>query len=45
MAKRLLAQGRSIIDTALETGFSDQSHFTRVFREHTGATPNQYQAG
>ncbi len=45
MAKRLLSQGRSIIDTALETGFSDQSHFTRVFREHTGATPNQYLAG
>jgi AraC-like DNA-binding protein len=45
MAKRLLARGASIAETAQETGFSDQSHFTRVFREHTGATPNQYQAG
>jgi AraC-like DNA-binding protein len=45
MAKRLLAQGASIATTAQETGFSDQSHFTRVFREHTGATPNQYQTG
>lgn len=45
MAKNLLARGVSIADTAQETGFSDQSHFTRVFREHTGATPNQYLAG
>lgn len=45
LAKTLLARGVSIADTALETGFVDQSHFTRVFREHTGATPNQYQVG
>lgn len=45
LAKTLLARGASIADTAQETGFVDQSHFTRVFREHTGATPNQYQAG
>ncbi len=45
MAKTLLARGASIADTAQETGFVDQSHFTRVFREHTGATPNQYQTG
>jgi AraC-like DNA-binding protein len=29
-------------DDALETGFSDQSHFTRTFRQMTGATPGQY---
>jgi len=27
---------------ALECGFSDQSHFTRVFRAHTGTTPRHY---
>jgi len=27
---------------ALECGFSDQSHFTRVFRAHTGTTPRRY---
>jgi len=45
LAKTLLARGLSIADTAQETGFVDQSHFSRVFREHTGATPNQYQTG
>jgi AraC-like DNA-binding protein len=27
---------------AFECGFSDQSHFTRVFRVHTGTTPRRY---
>jgi AraC-like DNA-binding protein len=27
---------------ALECGFSDQSHFTRVFGAHTGTTPRRY---
>jgi AraC family transcriptional regulator len=27
---------------ALDTGFSDQSHFTRVFRQHTGMTPAEF---
>ncbi|MEZ7197881.1 AraC family transcriptional regulator [Pseudodesulfovibrio karagichevae] len=40
--KRLLAQGMPVSQAALETGFTDQSHFTRVFRQYTGATPGQY---
>jgi AraC family transcriptional regulator len=33
---------RSIAEIALDCGFSDQSHFTRVFRRHTGLTPARY---
>jgi AraC-like DNA-binding protein len=44
-ARRLLAAGHSISHVAAETGFSDQSHFSRVFRDLTGATPRQYQQG
>ncbi|WP_319582237.1 AraC family transcriptional regulator [uncultured Pseudodesulfovibrio sp.] len=42
LGKRLLAQGMPVSEAALETGFTDQSHFTRVFRQYTGATPGQY---
>lgn len=42
LAKKLLLQGISPVQVALETGFTDQSHFTRTFRQMTGATPGQY---
>jgi AraC family transcriptional regulator len=39
-ARRLLAESeRPIADIALETGFTDQSHLTRVFRRLLGETP------
>lgn len=41
-AKQLLAAGESIADTAVRTGFSDQSHLTRWFKRTWGATPGQY---
>lgn len=44
-SKALLAGGLSISRVAAETGFVDQSHFTRVFKQFTGATPRQYQSG
>lgn len=39
-ARRLLTQTRlPIAEIALSVGFSSQSHFTSVFRQHTGTTP------
>jgi AraC family transcriptional regulator len=31
-----------LADVALEAGFADQAHFTRVFRRETGSTPSEY---
>ena len=42
-AKKLLEAGIEPIDAALQTGFSDQSHFTNYFKEYIGLTPKQYQ--
>jgi AraC-like DNA-binding protein len=33
------------VETALATGFVDQSHFCNAFRRYYGATPGQYLAG
>ncbi len=44
-AKKLIIEGRPFSEIALETGFTDQSHFTNQFRKYTGATPSQYMAG
>jgi AraC-like DNA-binding protein len=42
-AKKLLQRGRhTLSDIALACGFADQSHFTRVFRRATGATPGEW---
>ena len=41
-ATRMLRSGKRIAEVAMQTGFSDQSHFTRVFRQHTGVTPKLY---
>lgn len=35
----LNATDRPVAEIALELGFSSQSHFTQVFRQHTGTTP------
>jgi AraC family transcriptional regulator len=43
-SQKLLLSGRlSICEVALKLGFSDQSHFTQVFRKVTGITPRRYQ--
>ena len=38
-AKTLLEQGVSILDTVYQTGYSDQSHLTRSFKQFIGYTP------
>lgn len=43
-ARRMLRTGRPIADTAHELGFTDQSHFHRVFRAHVAASPGAYRA-
>ncbi|MEO1393985.1 MAG: AraC family transcriptional regulator [Cyanobacteria bacterium J06634_5] len=41
-ARKLLAQGHSISETAIATGFYDQSHFGKHFKRHVGTTPAKY---
>lgn len=41
-AKDLLLNGVSPADTALETGFADQSHFTNTFTMFVGVSPASY---
>lgn len=41
-ARELATRGTTISEVALRAGFFDQSHFSRVFRRHTGLTPAEY---
>lgn len=41
-SKLLLASGNTLVDTALECGFFDQSHFTNYFKKYFGISPKQY---
>jgi AraC-like DNA-binding protein len=41
-AKKLLEQQCSPLNVALQTGFSDQSHFSNFFKRIIGLTPKQY---
>ncbi len=44
-ARRLLNNARvSIFEAAIRSGFSDQSHFTKMFRRIVGVTPTAYRA-
>lgn len=43
-ACQLLRKGASATDVAVETGFSDQAHLTRVFKQRIGTTPAAYRA-
>ena len=42
-AKTLLEQGVPPLETALRTGFADQSHFTNCFTSRIGLPPGMYQ--
>lgn len=41
-ARELIRRGRPLVDTALETGFADQSHLTRHFKAHYGISPGEF---
>ena len=42
-ATELVKENRySLTEIAYLTGFSDQSHFTRIFKQHTGKSPSTY---
>lgn len=43
-AKKLLKSNKNSADIALESGFYDQSHFTKCFKEYTGVTPMTYKS-
>ncbi len=42
LARGLLRKGGAIADVALQTGFADQAHFQRIFKQFAAATPGQY---
>lgn len=41
-AKILMSEGLNLAEIAVECGFYDQSHFSKVFKLYTGLTPTQY---
>jgi len=44
-AKRLIGEGMSVTEVALEVGFYDQSHFTHYFKKYIGVAPLLYRKG
>jgi AraC-like DNA-binding protein len=38
----MLTTDSSLVEISLKCGFSDQSHFTRVFAKATGETPGRW---
>ena len=43
-ARRLIARGTSLSETAIDAGFADQSHLSRQFKRAYGLTPGQWAA-
>ena len=43
--EKLRDEGLSLSDVAMECGFSDQSHLTRVFRQTVGVSPGAWRRG
>jgi AraC-like DNA-binding protein len=42
--EKIFDAGKSINDIAGELGFKYQQHFTRLFKQKTGITPNEYRS-
>jgi len=43
-ARQQLAGSRSLVEVAIEAGFADQAHFSRMFKATFGVTPARYRA-
>lgn len=43
-AREMMLEGHGIAETALGSGFADQSHFSRAFKRAYGLTPNLWRA-
>ena len=43
-ARTLLTENRSLVEVAIEAGFADQAHFSRMFKATFGITPGWYRA-
>lgn len=41
-SQKILLQGKTIAETAILSGFYDQSHYIKAFRQIVGITPKQY---
>lgn len=41
-AKRYLREGMPVVETALSTGYYDQSHFNHYFKYYVGLSPSDY---
>jgi AraC family transcriptional regulator len=39
----MVSSHQSLTEIAYVCGFADQSHFIRIFKQHTGFLPKQYQ--
>ena len=44
-SRRLLKEGKSVLDACMESGFTDCSHYISLFRRHFSVTPGQYRSG
>lgn len=41
-SKKMLMESKEIVDIAFETGFVDQSHFSKIFKKTVGVPPGKY---
>ena len=44
IARTQISRHRPLVEVALEAGFADQAHFTRMFKAAFGITPARYGA-
>jgi AraC family transcriptional regulator len=42
--RKILVSDASLVEIALDTGFADQTHFTRSFRRVAGMTPSEFRS-